>query len=119
MAERQSEPAALIDDAYKLRNDLFHVRGGVDASSLPRRSQELGDRLEPLIAPGLFELLGRAADATHLPAEAVGAHPVQLVFSASMESDPSRWDVDNHPFVEVSRSFRSDRRRGQSALRRK
>jgi hypothetical protein len=48
LAESQGESADLIDDAYELRNDLFHVRGGVDASALPGRAQALGTALSRL-----------------------------------------------------------------------
>jgi hypothetical protein len=101
LAELHGETAGLIDDAYELRNDLFHVRPGVDPGALPARAETLGDRLETLIAPALFDLLGLATDAADLPAMATSAHPVQLIFTASMSGEPSSWSADSHPFVEL------------------
>jgi uncharacterized membrane protein len=101
LAEAHGDSAELIDDAYELRNDLFHVRGGVDARMIPARAHDIGDRLEPLIAPGLLVLLDRAADAGHLPATAASAHPVQFVLTASVRGNPSAWGPDSHPHVEL------------------
>lgn len=104
LAERHCETADLIDDAYLLRNDIFHVRGGVDASAMSARAQSISDRLEPIIAPGISLLLdlGAAAVEAQLPAHATSAHPVQLIFIATMRGDPGLWNADSHPHVEIN-----------------
>jgi hypothetical protein len=104
LAERHGETADLIIDAYQLRNDIFHVRGGVDASTIPARAQSIGDRLEPIIGPGICLLLDLdvAAVEAQLPAQAASAHPVQLIFTATMRGDPGQWNADSHPHVEIN-----------------
>jgi len=102
LAERMRQDASLIEDAYELRTDIFHVRGGVDPTAIPARAGALADRLEPLITPGVLLLLDLGELDTHVPSQAASAHPVKLVFSGTMRGDHGTWDVDTHPHVEVA-----------------
>ena len=101
LAEQQGDSADLIDDAYVLRNDIFHVRGGVDVGEIPVRAGSLADRLEPLVAPGVLVLLDLGGRTDQLPTQAATAHPVRLVFSATVRGEPQMWSADSHPHVEV------------------
>jgi hypothetical protein len=94
-----AEDPQLIDDAYALRNDLFHVRPGRTAPQIIDKARDLGDRLEPLLAAAICRCLDAAGAEGALPNERSTAHPIQIVVSATIGGDAATWSVDLHPFV--------------------
>lgn len=108
LAESQGEPAALIVDAYQLRNDLFHVRHETDLSRLRDRAEEISSRLEPVALRGLLTLLGLSDHMSDLPAHSVSPHPMQLILTAVMHAEVDDLNGDNHPHVEFSPAIQLD-----------
>jgi hypothetical protein len=101
LAERQGESPDLIDEAYDLRNDLFHAEAGV-LDDLIERTQEIGDRLEALLAAGLLLVLRVDEAIEHLPDVASSNHPTRLTFHGRLNGDPSTWVDGVDPHVDVS-----------------
>jgi hypothetical protein len=101
LAERQREPADLIDEAYDVRNDLFHAEPG-RLEELAERTRPVGDRLEALVPIGILLVLDLADDVERLPEVASSNHPTRLAFRGRLRGDPRVWGERLHPHVDAT-----------------
>jgi hypothetical protein len=101
LAQRQEESPDLIDEAYDLRNDLFHAEAGV-LDDLVRRAEGFGNRLEALLAPGLLIALGLEDAVDELPTIASSNHATRLTVRGRLRGDPTQWGDGVNPHVDVT-----------------
>lgn len=106
VAEQRGEDPALLDDAYQLRNDLFHVRAEIDPLALPQRARDLGDQLEPLLLPSICLVLHVGSAVADGASESSSPDFVSVVLQAEIEGDPAGWGGDVHPHAEFNVSLR-------------
>lgn len=99
LAREIGEDPKLIDDCYDLRTDLLHVRPGRSPQQLIQQAQELGDRLETLLATAICRSLDVPQAEPGLPSGPTSADPAQIVVRAIIEGDPLKWGRDSHPHV--------------------